>query len=102
MLYPSGLRGRSAKPLFTGSNPVGTFRITPCNTGSYFFIQRENAIFIAVLLEIKGLTLQKAPVFMDSLIIMRLGSGVHMKISDNGKDWSDYTDKGKKYMKTVI
>ena len=33
---------------------------------------------------------------------LRLGSGVHMKISDNGKDWSDYTDKGKKYMKTVI
>ena len=24
VLYPSGLRGRSAKPLFTGSNPVGT------------------------------------------------------------------------------
>jgi len=33
---------------------------------------------------------------------LSLGSGVHMKISDNGKDWSDYTDKGKKYMKTVI
>ena len=33
---------------------------------------------------------------------LKLGSGVHMKISDNGTDWSDYTDKGKKYMKTVI
>ena len=33
---------------------------------------------------------------------LNLGTGVHMKISDNGKDWSDYIDKGKMYMKTVI
>ena len=29
VLYPSGLRGRSAKPLFTGSNPVGTLKRKP-------------------------------------------------------------------------
>ena len=28
VLYPSGLRERSAKPSFIGSNPIGTFNLT--------------------------------------------------------------------------
>lgn len=28
VLYPSGLRERSAKPSFIGSNPIGTFNVT--------------------------------------------------------------------------